>query len=90
MSMTCYSAANVIALHSKPSQEGEFLKVAWKRPYGRINFVITLLLTTTEDTDICADVKNSLVEKEIDLKTIVSVTTDGVPNIVHFKQKKGI
>ncbi|GFT68003.1 DUF4371 domain-containing protein [Trichonephila clavipes] len=37
---------------------------------------ITSLLTTTEGTDICTAVRNSLAEKEIDLKKIVSVTTD--------------
>ncbi|GFV25913.1 general transcription factor II-I repeat domain-containing protein 2A [Trichonephila clavipes] len=38
---------------------------------------ITSLLTTTKGTDICTAVRNSLAEKEIDLKKIVSVTTDG-------------
>ncbi|GFW84868.1 DUF4371 domain-containing protein [Trichonephila clavipes] len=35
---------------------------------------ITSLLTTTKGTDICTAVRNSLAEKEIDLKKIVSVT----------------
>ncbi|GFV78346.1 general transcription factor II-I repeat domain-containing protein 2A [Trichonephila clavipes] len=43
---------------------------------------ITSLLTTTKVTDICTAVRNSLAEKEIDLKKIVSVTTDGAPNMV--------
>ncbi|GFX33735.1 SCAN domain-containing protein 3 [Trichonephila clavipes] len=38
---------------------------------------ITSLLTTTKGTDICTAVRNSLAEKEIDLKKIVSVATDG-------------
>ncbi|GFU94795.1 general transcription factor II-I repeat domain-containing protein 2A [Trichonephila clavipes] len=46
---------------------------------------ITSLLTTTEGTDICTAVRNSLAEKEIDLKKIVSVTTDGTPNMVGKK-----
>ncbi|GFU23503.1 general transcription factor II-I repeat domain-containing protein 2A [Trichonephila clavipes] len=46
---------------------------------------ITSLLTTTEGTDICTAVRNSLAEKEIDLKKIVSVTTDGTPNMVDKK-----
>ncbi|GFX96220.1 SCAN domain-containing protein 3 [Trichonephila clavipes] len=49
---------------------------------------ITLLLTTTKGTDICTAVRNSLAEKEIDLKKIVSVTTDGAPNMVG-KKKNG-
>ncbi|GFW76673.1 uncharacterized protein TNCV_4943901 [Trichonephila clavipes] len=43
---------------------------------------ITSLLTTTKGTDICTAVRDSLAEKEIDLKKIVSVTTDGAPNMV--------
>ncbi|GFU43286.1 general transcription factor II-I repeat domain-containing protein 2A [Trichonephila clavipes] len=46
---------------------------------------ITSLLTTTKGTDICTAVRNSLAEKEIDLKKIVSVTTDGAPNMVDKK-----
>ncbi|GFV68927.1 general transcription factor II-I repeat domain-containing protein 2A [Trichonephila clavipes] len=46
---------------------------------------ITSLLTTTKGTDICTEVRNSLAEKEIDLKKIVSVTTDGAPNMVGKK-----
>ncbi|GFX36434.1 general transcription factor II-I repeat domain-containing protein 2A [Trichonephila clavipes] len=47
---------------------------------------ITSLLTTTKDTDICAAVRNSLAQEEIDLKKkIVSVTTDGAPNMVGKK-----
>ncbi|GFY00856.1 general transcription factor II-I repeat domain-containing protein 2A [Trichonephila clavipes] len=46
---------------------------------------ITSLLTTTKGTDICTAVRNSLAEKEIDLKRIVSVTTDGAPNMVGKK-----
>ncbi|GFW91864.1 DUF4371 domain-containing protein [Trichonephila clavipes] len=42
---------------------------------------ITSLLTTTKGTDICTAVRNSLAEKKIDLKKIVSVTTDGAPNM---------
>ncbi|GFX19916.1 SCAN domain-containing protein 3 [Trichonephila clavipes] len=49
---------------------------------------ITSLLTTTKGTDICTAVRNSLAEKEIDLKKIVSVTTDGAPNMVG-KKKNG-
>ncbi|GFY06535.1 DUF4371 domain-containing protein [Trichonephila clavipes] len=45
---------------------------------------ITSLLITTKGTDICTAVRNSLAEKEIDLKRIVSVTTDGTPNMVVF------
>ncbi|GFS62520.1 uncharacterized protein TNCV_1262991 [Trichonephila clavipes] len=45
---------------------------------------ITSLLTTTKGTDICTAVRNSLAEKEIDLKKIVSVATDGAPNM--FKE----
>ncbi|GFX69180.1 general transcription factor II-I repeat domain-containing protein 2A [Trichonephila clavipes] len=47
--------------------------------------VITSLLTTTKGQDICTAVRNSRAEKEIDLKKIVSVTTDGAPNIVVTK-----
>ncbi|GFT58527.1 general transcription factor II-I repeat domain-containing protein 2A [Trichonephila clavipes] len=47
---------------------------------------ITSLLTTTEGTDICTAVRNSLAEKEIDLKKIVSVTTDGTPNMIGKKK----
>ncbi|GFV12779.1 uncharacterized protein TNCV_1367491 [Trichonephila clavipes] len=32
-------------------------------------------------TDLCTAVRNSLAEKEIDLKKIVSVTTDSAPNM---------
>ncbi|GFX99784.1 general transcription factor II-I repeat domain-containing protein 2A [Trichonephila clavipes] len=46
---------------------------------------ITSLLTATKGTNICTAVKNSLVEKVIDLKKIVSVTTDGAPNMVGKK-----
>ncbi|GFW01119.1 SCAN domain-containing protein 3 [Trichonephila clavipes] len=46
---------------------------------------ITSLLITTKATDICTAVRNSLAEKEIDLKRIVSVTTDGAPNMVVAK-----
>ncbi|GFU26065.1 general transcription factor II-I repeat domain-containing protein 2A [Trichonephila clavipes] len=47
---------------------------------------ITSLLTTTKGTDICKAVRNSLAEKEIDLKKIAFlVTTDGAPNIVGKK-----
>ncbi|GFW95545.1 general transcription factor II-I repeat domain-containing protein 2A [Trichonephila clavipes] len=49
---------------------------------------ITSLLTTTKGTDICTAVRNLLAEKEIDLKKIVSVTTDGAPNMVD-KKKNG-
>ncbi|GFU34704.1 general transcription factor II-I repeat domain-containing protein 2A [Trichonephila clavipes] len=47
---------------------------------------ITSLLTTTKGTDIFTTVRNSLAEKEIDLKKIVSVTTDGAPNMVGKKK----
>ncbi|GFW07406.1 general transcription factor II-I repeat domain-containing protein 2A [Trichonephila clavipes] len=50
---------------------------------------ITSLLTTTQCTDICTAARNSLAEKDIDLKKIVSVTTDGDPNMVGKKKKKG-
>ncbi|GFW94985.1 general transcription factor II-I repeat domain-containing protein 2A [Trichonephila clavipes] len=49
---------------------------------------ITSLLTTTKGPDICMAVRNSLAEKEIDLKRIVSVTTDGAPNMIGKKKKK--
>ncbi|GFW09550.1 uncharacterized protein TNCV_3996561 [Trichonephila clavipes] len=39
---------------------------------------ITSLLTTTKGTDSYTAVRNSLAAKEIDLKKVVSVTTDGV------------
>ncbi|GFV75069.1 general transcription factor II-I repeat domain-containing protein 2A [Trichonephila clavipes] len=42
---------------------------------------ITSLLTTAKGTDICTTARNSLAEKGIDLKKIVSVTTDGAPNM---------
>ncbi|GFV79557.1 uncharacterized protein TNCV_280081 [Trichonephila clavipes] len=45
---------------------------------------ITSLLTATKCTDICTAVRNSLAEKDIDLKKIGSVTTDGAPNM--FKE----
>jgi hypothetical protein len=165
MSAASYAAANVIARHSKPFQEGEFLKEAWlacasslfddfdnkdkiiqrirdtplsrniikerilklaenvtdqqKMDISSASFIslcldestdvtksacltvfarycvgnvikeeliaIKLLLTTTKGTDICTAVKNSLAEKEIDLKKIVSVTTDGAPSMVGKK-----
>ncbi|GFV78288.1 general transcription factor II-I repeat domain-containing protein 2A [Trichonephila clavipes] len=47
---------------------------------------ITLLLTATKCTDICTAVRNSLAEKDIDLKKIVLVTTDGAPNMVGKKK----
>ncbi|GFU48965.1 general transcription factor II-I repeat domain-containing protein 2A [Trichonephila clavipes] len=46
---------------------------------------ITSLLTTTKGTDICTAVRNSPAEKEVDLKKIVSVTTDGAQNLVGKK-----
>ncbi|GFW14193.1 general transcription factor II-I repeat domain-containing protein 2A [Trichonephila clavipes] len=49
---------------------------------------ITSLLTSTKSTDICTAVRNSLAEKEIDLKQFVSGTTDGAPNMVGKKKKK--
>ncbi|GFW67600.1 uncharacterized protein TNCV_3392711 [Trichonephila clavipes] len=167
-SAASYSAANAIARHGKPFQEGEFLKEAWLAcapslfddfdnkdkiiqgikdvPLSRntmkyrilklaenvtnqqkndINsapfislcldesiditksarlavfarycvgniikeelFAITSLLTTTKGPDICTAVRNSLAEKEIDLKKIVSVTTDGAPNMKRYYYKK--
>ncbi|GFW30447.1 transposable element Tc1 transposase [Trichonephila clavipes] len=48
---------------------------------------ITSLLTTTEGTDICTAVRNSLAEKEIDLKKIVSVTTNSTPNMEDFGKR---
>ncbi|GFT88848.1 general transcription factor II-I repeat domain-containing protein 2A [Trichonephila clavipes] len=45
---------------------------------------ITSLLTT-KGTGICTAVRNSLAEKEIDLKKIVSVTADGAPNMLGKK-----
>ncbi|GFV71117.1 general transcription factor II-I repeat domain-containing protein 2A [Trichonephila clavipes] len=47
---------------------------------------ITSLLITTKGTDIRTAVRNSLAEKEIDLKRIVSVTTNDAPNMLkaHF------
>ncbi|GFS82915.1 general transcription factor II-I repeat domain-containing protein 2A [Trichonephila clavipes] len=153
-----YSAANAIAQHGKPFQEGEFLKEAWlacapslfddfdnkDKIIQRIKDValsrntmkdrilklsenvtdqqkndikcldksiaitksarlavfarycvgniikeeliaITSLLTTAKGTDICTAERNSLAEKEIDLKKIVSVTTDGAANMVGKK-----
>ncbi|GFT26113.1 uncharacterized protein TNCV_1543491 [Trichonephila clavipes] len=49
---------------------------------------ITSLLTNTKGTDICRAIRNSLAEKEIDLKKIVSVTTDGAPNMERYYYKK--
>ncbi|GFV23817.1 uncharacterized protein TNCV_960111 [Trichonephila clavipes] len=49
---------------------------------------ITSFLTTTKGPDICMAVRNSLAEKEIDLKKIVSVTTDGAPNMKRYYYKK--
>ncbi|GFW54553.1 general transcription factor II-I repeat domain-containing protein 2A [Trichonephila clavipes] len=46
---------------------------------------ITSLLTT-KVTDICTAVRNSPAEKEVDLKKIVSVTTDGAQNLVGKKK----
>ncbi|GFU19668.1 general transcription factor II-I repeat domain-containing protein 2A [Trichonephila clavipes] len=51
---------------------------------------ITSLLTTTKGTDICTAVRNSLVEKEYDLKKIVSVTTDGAPNMFSEYRRRAI
>ncbi|GFV43055.1 general transcription factor II-I repeat domain-containing protein 2A [Trichonephila clavipes] len=164
-SAASYSAANAIARHGKPFQEGEFLKEAWlacapslfddfdnkgkiiqrikdvplsrntmkdrilklaenvtgqqKNDINSAHFIslcldesiditksahlavfarycagniikeeliaITTLLTT-KGTDICTAVRNLLAEKEIDLKKIVSVTTDGAPNMVGEKK----
>ncbi|GFX28769.1 uncharacterized protein TNCV_4250081 [Trichonephila clavipes] len=39
-------------------------------------------LTATKCTDIWTAVRNSLAEKDIDLKKIFSVTTDGAPNML--------
>ncbi|GFT09389.1 general transcription factor II-I repeat domain-containing protein 2A [Trichonephila clavipes] len=116
-SAASYSAANAIAWHGKPFQEGEFLKEAWlacapsffddfdnkdkiiRAPFISLcldeniditksarfavftrycvgNFIkeeliaITSLLTTRKGTDICTAVRNSLAEKEIDLKKL--------------------
>ncbi|GFT15669.1 SCAN domain-containing protein 3 [Trichonephila clavipes] len=160
-SAASYSAANAIARHRKPFQEGEFLKEAWlacapslfddfdnkdkiiqrikhiplsrnttkdrilklaenvtdllKNDINSAPFIslcldesigitksarlavfarycvgniikekliaITSLLITTKGIDICTAVRNSLAEKEIDLKRIVSVTTNGAPNM---------
>ncbi|CAG4959705.1 unnamed protein product [Colias eurytheme] len=164
-SAASYTAANVIARHSKPFQEGEFLKEAWlacapslfadfenknkiiqrikDTPLSRntikerilklaenvteqqkldihsASFIslcldestdvtksarlavfarycvgnvikeeliaIKSLPTTTKGADICTAVKNSIVEKEIDIKKVVSVTTDGAPSMVGKK-----
>ncbi|GFS51477.1 general transcription factor II-I repeat domain-containing protein 2A [Trichonephila clavipes] len=46
---------------------------------------ITSLLTATKGTDSCTAIRNSLAEKEIDLRKIVSVTTDGAANMVGKK-----
>ncbi|GFV55968.1 general transcription factor II-I repeat domain-containing protein 2A [Trichonephila clavipes] len=47
---------------------------------------ITSLLTTTKGTDICTAVRNSLAEKDIDLKKkCFSNHTDGAPNMVGEK-----
>ncbi|GFV30563.1 general transcription factor II-I repeat domain-containing protein 2A [Trichonephila clavipes] len=70
-SAASYSAANAIARHGNIIKEDLI--------------AITSLLTTTKGTDICTAVRNSLAEKEIDLKKIVSVTTDGAPNMVGKK-----
>ncbi|GFS74889.1 general transcription factor II-I repeat domain-containing protein 2A [Trichonephila clavipes] len=48
---------------------------------------LTSLLTSTNGTDICTAVRNSLAEKEIDLKKIVSVTADGAPNMLKSGKK---
>ncbi|GFX83430.1 general transcription factor II-I repeat domain-containing protein 2A [Trichonephila clavipes] len=48
---------------------------------------ITSLLTTAKGTDICTTARNSLAEKGIDLKKIVSVTTDGAPNMLQGPNK---
>ncbi|GFV04024.1 uncharacterized protein TNCV_916481 [Trichonephila clavipes] len=167
-SAASYSAANAIARHGKPFQEGEFLKEAWlawapslfddfdnkdkiiqrikdvplsrntmkdrilklaenvtdqqKNDINSATFIslcldesiditksarlavfarycvgniikeeliaITSLLTTAKGTDICTTARNSLAEKGIDLKKIVSVTTDGAPNMVDAQEKR--
>ncbi|GFU08225.1 general transcription factor II-I repeat domain-containing protein 2A [Trichonephila clavipes] len=46
---------------------------------------ITSFLTTTKDTYISMAVRNSLAEREIDLKKIVSVNPDGAPNMAGKK-----
>ncbi|GFU77042.1 uncharacterized protein TNCV_3729081 [Trichonephila clavipes] len=51
---------------------------------------ITSLLTTTQCTDICTAVRNSLAEKDIDLKKIVSVITDGAPNMTHLTAEEAL
>ncbi|GFT13568.1 uncharacterized protein TNCV_3830471 [Trichonephila clavipes] len=51
---------------------------------------ITSLLTTTKGTDICTAVRNSPAEKEVDLKKIVSVTTDGAQNLLNYMFSKTI
>ncbi|GFX71206.1 general transcription factor II-I repeat domain-containing protein 2A [Trichonephila clavipes] len=51
---------------------------------------ITSLLTTTKGPDICTAVRNSLAEKEFDLKKIVSVTTDGASNMLQGPNKTDI
>ncbi|GFW09061.1 general transcription factor II-I repeat domain-containing protein 2A [Trichonephila clavipes] len=55
---------------------------------GNVNkeelIAITSLLTTTKGTDICTAVRNSLAEKDIDLKKIVSVTPDDICQ--HFNE----
>ncbi|GFY41592.1 general transcription factor II-I repeat domain-containing protein 2A [Trichonephila inaurata madagascariensis] len=43
---------------------------------------ITSLVTTTKGTNFCTAAINSLAEKNIDLKKIVSETTDGAPKMV--------
>ncbi|GFW81700.1 general transcription factor II-I repeat domain-containing protein 2A [Trichonephila clavipes] len=70
-SAASYLSANAIARHGNIIKE-ELI-------------AITSLLRTTKGTDICTAVRNSLAEKEIDLKKIVSVTIDGAPNMVGKK-----
>ncbi|GFV97727.1 uncharacterized protein TNCV_2313121 [Trichonephila clavipes] len=105
-----YSAANAIARHSKPFQEGEFLKEVWlacvpslfddfDNKHKIIQRIKDLSLSRSTIKDIIVNnykglrylygsKKLSLAEKEINLKKIVSVTTDGAPNMVRYHYKK--
>ncbi|GFT78537.1 general transcription factor II-I repeat domain-containing protein 2A [Trichonephila clavipes] len=78
-SAASYLAANAIARHAV------FARYCVRNIIREELIAITSLLTTTKGTDICTAVRNLLAKKEIDLKKIVSVTTDGAPNMVGKK-----
>ncbi|GFY01955.1 general transcription factor II-I repeat domain-containing protein 2A [Trichonephila clavipes] len=76
---------------TKPARLAVFARYCVGNAIKEELIAITSLLTTTKCTDICTAVRNSLAEKDIDLKKIVSVTSDGASNMVgvyNYRQQR--